>query len=221
MCLDEHWLLSRMLFMAPLFLSLTVHEWAHAWSAFLLGDDTAKRLGRLTLNPLAHIDPIGTLLLPAIGVPFGWAKPVPLNPPRFRRNVDLRTGVVLTAAAGPLSNICMAVGSMLLLTFLMQFNLMGSSHGNAMYSFLQTLILLNVVLAVFNALPIPPLDGSRIVDGVIPRRYRKAWDRFCRLGPIALFAVIALPYALGINLFIWPLEVSQSALNLLLTWFCV
>ena len=104
---DSHTLLT--LFPVPLVLSLTVHEWAHACSAYRLGDDTAARQGRLTLNPIAHIDPIGTFLAPLLGVPFGWAKPVPVNPLRFRRDVSMRCRDVLTAAAGPVSNLILAV----------------------------------------------------------------------------------------------------------------
>jgi Zn-dependent protease len=98
---SEAALLARATLFIPLLLSLAVHEWAHAWTARQLGDDTAERAGRLTLNPLAHVDPIGTLLLPLLGIPFGWAKPVPIEPLRFRRDVRLRAGVALTAAAGP------------------------------------------------------------------------------------------------------------------------
>src|SRR5574340_1315088 len=90
-----------LMMLIPLVLSLSVHEFAHAWSAWKLGDDTADRMGRLTLNPIAHVDPIGTLLLPLLGVPFGWARPVPVNPARFRRNVNMNTGMAMTAAAGP------------------------------------------------------------------------------------------------------------------------
>src|SRR5215471_12296793 len=97
------------MYLVPLLLSLTVHEWAHAWSAYRLGDDTAAKLGRLTLNPIAHIDPIGTLILPLLGVPFGWAKPVPVVASRFRRGVNMTTGMMITAAAGPLSNVVLAV----------------------------------------------------------------------------------------------------------------
>src|SRR5512147_1844508 len=86
-------------------IAFTVHEYAHAWSAYRLGDDTAARMGRLTLNPLAHIDPIGTVLLPLLRVPFGWAKPVPVNPARFRPDVPMARGMMITAAAGPASNI--------------------------------------------------------------------------------------------------------------------
>ena len=101
----------RLAYVIVLLLSLSVHEWAHAISAFRLGDDTAYRQGRLTLNPLAHIDPVGTLLLPLLGVPFGWARPVPVNPARFRRDVHMRTGMMLTAAAGPASNLVLALVS--------------------------------------------------------------------------------------------------------------
>src|SRR5262252_9131058 len=95
--------------LVPLLLSLTVHEWAHAYSAHRLGDDTAERQGRLTLNPIPHIDLVGTLLLPLLGVPFGWAKPVPVNPARFKRTVNMRTGMLITAAAGPFSNLVLAI----------------------------------------------------------------------------------------------------------------
>src|SRR6185369_11527845 len=98
-------LLQRLMFLPIMLLSLTVHEWAHAYSAFRLGDDTAERQGRLTLDPIAHIDFFGTLLLPLLGVPFGWAKPVPVNPVRFDRRVPMRVGMLLTAAAGPVSNL--------------------------------------------------------------------------------------------------------------------
>ena len=99
-----------MLFLVPVVLSLTIHEFAHAWCAFQLGDDTAAREGRLTLNPVEHIDPVG-LLLPLLGVPFGWAKPVPVNPARMRTSFE--TGVVLTAAAGPISNLLLAIAATL------------------------------------------------------------------------------------------------------------
>ena len=114
MSLDD--LAARGLVFIPILLSLTVHEWAHAWSAWRLGDDTAKLLGRMTLNPLDHIDPVGTLLLPLIGIPFGWAKPVPINPLRFRRTVSLRLGILIVAAAGPISNLLLAAAAWLVLS---------------------------------------------------------------------------------------------------------
>src|SRR3712207_2268072 len=100
MTIGSEWLADRVVWLVPVLLSLGVHEWAHAWSAWRLGDDTARLQGRLSLNPLVHMDPVGTLLLPLLGVPFGWAKPVPFEPLRFRRSVSLRTGTLLVAAAG-------------------------------------------------------------------------------------------------------------------------
>src|SRR5215468_292941 len=114
-------LLNRLMYVPILILSLTVHEWAHAYSAFRLGDDTAARQGRLTLNPLPHIDPFGTILCPLLGVPFGWAKPVPVVPSRFRRDVNMRTGMMITAAAGPLSNLALAVVCTVLYGLLLRF----------------------------------------------------------------------------------------------------
>ena len=107
--MDSEVILGRILLFIPLLLSLTVHEWAHAWSASLLGDKTAESQGRLTLNPLAHMDLIGTVMLPLLGVPFGWAKPVPVNPARFNRKISMAKGMLLTAAAGPASNVVLGL----------------------------------------------------------------------------------------------------------------
>ena len=210
MFFDESSLISRMIFLIPLLLSLSVHEWAHAWSAWKLGDDTAARLGRLTLNPVAHIDPVGTLLLPLLGVPFGWAKPVPINPGRFSRRVSLQTGLMLTAAAGPLSNICLALGCTVVLALILGLQL---GAGAAVLSLLQTGIFLNVVLAVFNALPIPPLDGSRVADALMPDVLRPAWDGLCSIGPIVLIGVLALPIVFGVSLIDWPLAMTETLLR--------
>ena len=98
----------RLMWLPISILSLSFHEFAHAWSAWKLGDDTASREGRLTLNPVSHIDLLGTIILPLLGVPFGWAKPVPVNPARFRRDVNMSTGMAITATAGPLSNVLLA-----------------------------------------------------------------------------------------------------------------
>ena len=108
--MDGNAMLERLIWFIPVLLSLTVHEWAHAWTAWKLGDDTAKHLGRLTLNPIAHMDPVGTFLLPLMGVPFGWAKPVPVNPLRFDQSVSIRGEMMLVAIAGPISNVCIAAG---------------------------------------------------------------------------------------------------------------
>ena len=203
---NDDWLRTRMLFLIPLLLSLSVHEWAHAWSAWKLGDDTAARQGRLSLNPMVHIDPIGTVLLPMLGVPFGWAKPVPINPGRFVRTVSVRTGVLLTAAAGPVSNLCLAFGCLCIQAVLISVEI---EVAPALSSLLHTTIFLNVILAVCNALPIPPLDGGRIADALMPDSLRPMWDGFSRLGPLALIGVIVLPTVFGISLVGWAFDVTQ------------
>jgi Zn-dependent protease len=174
----------------PMILSLSVHEWAHAWSANRLGDDTAKRMGRLTLNPVAHIDPFGTIVLPLLLVlshvpAFGWARPVPVDPSRFRRGVSMGRGMAITASAGPIANLILAVGSTVLLGVLMRADLAGT----AAKSLLIDVILLNVVLAIFNLIPLPPLDGSRIVAWLIPTRLRPGWQTVERFAPVALIVV--------------------------------
>jgi Zn-dependent protease len=206
------WLVERFIFWIPLVLSLTVHEWAHAASAKALGDDTAERLGRLSLNPLHHIDPIGTLIFPLLGVPFGWAKPVPLNPLRFRADVGMATGILLTAGAGPASNLLLA----LLTTSLVGLSarLAPGLLPDAAMPVVSTFVVLNVLLAFFNLLPIPPLDGSRIVESLIPDYFRPAWDAFASYSALALVALIFLPRMVGIDLFSWPQDWAMRLLHL-------
>lgn len=188
--LSPNGLMLRVLMLIPLLLSLSVHEWAHAWSAYRLGDDTASRQGRLTLDPLAHIDPIGTFLLPLMGIPFGWAKPVPVNPARFRRDVSMRTGMMITAAAGPISNIILALLATVITALLIRFQPDLLAAYPAVSYLLGIAIQMNVALAIFNLLPIPPLDGSRVVDGLIPYRYQDAWEKLSRFAPLLLLGVI-------------------------------
>lgn len=202
-------LFEALITLIPLILSLSVHEWAHAWSAFKLGDDTAERMGRLTLNPLSHIDPIGTILLPLLGVPFGWAKPVPVNPTRFRRSVNMTTGMMVTAAAGPLANVALAIGCTLILGLSIRFAAGLLLSQPAIELLLETSITLNLVLAIFNLLPIPPLDGSRVADGLMPRKFRPAWESFARQGPIVLLLVIFAPSFLGFSIIDWPLRQAR------------
>jgi len=183
---------SGLMMLIPLVLSLSVHEFAHAWSASRLGDDTARRAGRLTLNPLAHIDPIGTLLLPLLGVPFGWARPVPVNPARFRPGVRASTGMAITAAAGPLSNLLLAVTISTAWALIFRYHPAWMLPGRGLRELLLVMIYLNVNLALFNLLPVPPLDGSRILDGLMPTGLRPAWERLMRLSPFLLLAVFFL-----------------------------
>lgn len=142
---------------------ITVHEFCHAWSALMLGDDTAQRQGRVTLNPLAHLDPIGTLgmlLIAVVGFGIGWGRPVPVNPSRLRGR---QRGMAVTALAGPLSNVVLATA------FAIPYRFGG---GLAVPPFVDTLllqlILVNILLAAFNLIPIPPLDGLKILTGILP-----------------------------------------------------
>jgi len=173
---------STFIFVLPIFLvSLTVHEYAHGWMAYRYGDDTAKRMGRLTLNPLAHISLFGTIILPLI-VHFGWAKPVPVN-----FSVLTKRQIFKVAAAGPAANISLA----LILTGL--FHLLHLDTVSPFGYFLLLAILFNLVLAVFNLLPIPPLDGSRMVAARLksPEAIR-AYNRFGQYGIYVLIGFLVL-----------------------------
>jgi len=164
-----------------LLFSLSVHESAHAWMAHKMGDDTALMLGRVSLNPIVHIDPIGTLLFPLIqiftGIPtLGWAKPTPYNPANFRRDVSLRQGHMLVAGAGPVSNLLLA----LLFTavfFVMARAGVAGSGGQTLVMIVVAGIQMNVILAIFNLVPIPPLDGSKVASYGLPGSFGDRYDR--------------------------------------------
>ncbi|MDI7268296.1 MAG: site-2 protease family protein [Myxococcota bacterium] len=184
-------------FIVPMLLSLTVHEYSHARVAYALGDDTASMQGRLTLNPLAHADPIGTFLMPVVarlggGLPLiGWAKPVPVSPHRFDRRVTMHTGMLLTAVAGPLSNLVLmflAAAGMKIVFEVSPEAFLPPEEGvrmTAMQTGARLLVILafmNAGLAVFNLLPLPPLDGSRM----LPRRMQQF------VAPIQSFSYLIL-----------------------------
>ncbi len=177
----------RLMMLIPLVLSLSLHEWAHAWSANKLGDDTAARMGRLTLNPLVHVDLIGTIALPLMGVPFGWAKPVPVDPTRFRRGISPNGGMALTAAAGPISNFILALVCAVVLGGIYRFGYYDQAQG--WRAFLEQAILLNVSLGIFNLIPVPPLDGSRVITWFLPDSLQERWHNLGKYAPIALIAV--------------------------------
>jgi Zn-dependent protease len=186
-------ILWRAMSLIPLLLSLSVHEWAHAFAATRLGDTTAKDQGRLTLNPLAHVDVVGTLALPLLGIPFGWAKPVPVEPTRFRSDVSMARGMLVTAAAGPASNLVLAALCAALL-FAAGHVLQGfPPRFEVLAVLLERGVVLNVALAVFNLLPIPPLDGSRVVDALVPFEHRVTWRRVSMVAGVLLLLFLALP----------------------------
>jgi len=173
---------SKFLFILPIFLvSLTIHEYAHGWMAYRYGDDTAKRMGRLTLNPLAHISLVGTIILPLIAY-FGWAKPVPVN---FA--ILTKKQIFKVAAAGPLSNILLA--SVLAAAF----HLFGLDAMPRLGNFILLAIFFNLILAVFNLLPIPPLDGSKMVYAHLKSPEAvNAYNKFARYGMFVLIGFLLL-----------------------------
>ncbi len=157
------------LYALPILLAVSLHEAAHGWIAHLLGDSTALRLGRLTANPLKHIDPIGTVAVPIVmvlllGFPFGWAKPVPVDVRNFQ---NPQKDMALVALAGPVSNLLMAIFWTVVLVVAIKL-LPGSGLGRALKVMAEVGVMINIVLMVLNLLPVPPLDGGRVITGVMP-----------------------------------------------------
>jgi Zn-dependent protease len=177
-----------------LLFSLTVHETAHAWTADRLGDPTARLLGRVSLNPIVHADPIGTILFPLLalvsGAPLiGWAKPVPVD---ARRLGNPRRDFVLVAAAGPASNLLMAFAAALVLSFLpISPKIQGETNVSVpVATILSQGMRLNVLLAVFNMIPIPPLDGGNVLAGLLPYRLAASFNRLRPYGFLLLYALV-------------------------------
>jgi Zn-dependent protease len=185
---------------AVLIFSLTVHEAAHAWSASRLGDDTARRLGRVSLNPIVHVDPIGTLLLPLVAIIgnlpiIGWAKPTPVTPRNLRHP---RRDYVLVTAAGPASNLLIAVVAALALHAIPAANAAaeGMDVSSPLILLTTQLVDINLLLAVFNMIPVPPLDGGRVLSGLLPPALAIRYNQVGRFGFIIIY-VLMLTGALG------------------------
>jgi Zn-dependent protease len=188
-------------FLLALVISISIHEFSHAWSAYEMGDPTARNLGRLTLNPIKHFDPLGALMIVFMamsGWGIGWGKPVPVNPYNLR--TDPRVGMGLTSAAGPFSNLVLATLSAIPLR-------LGWSLPGLLEGFLWTMVFTNVGLAIFNLIPLPPLDGFNVVQGLIAT-FRTRWayewgsklDRLAPFGPVLLLALLSLGWFTGLNL---------------------
>jgi Zn-dependent protease len=203
---------------AVLLLSLTVHEFFHAWTAWKLGDDTAARAGRLTLNPIPHIDVLGTLILPLMNAPIGWAKPVPVNPARFDRKWTMGKGDILVSAAGPLSNLGLGLLMAVLYGLLLRFSPDLVTPGAAAHAILLRFMLVNSGLALFNLLPIPPLDGGHVAANLIPYRWRGAWDQYAHFAPYILVALVIFNSSLPLLSWVLgpPRHLILSAFNLVI-----
>jgi len=197
----------------PLLLALTVHEFAHGYVAYRLGDPTAKSLGRLTLNPLKHLDPIGTIAF--FFIKFGWAKPVPVNPAYFK---NPKKDMLWVALAGPATNLCLAIVSAIVTKFIwalastIPYSSLAEAFLVPLNGMLIASVWINLVLCIFNFLPIPPLDGSRILTGLLPDNLARSYLKVERYGFII---VLLLAFSGVLSKVIMP--VISFANNLLLS----
>jgi Zn-dependent protease len=201
-----------LIILSVLLFSLTVHEAAHAATADWFGDSTARRLGRISLNPLVHLDPVGSIVLPLMGFfaggfVFGWAKPVPVNTANLKNH---RRDFLVIAAAGPASNILLAIGASVLLGAVP--GGLGASDGmsGALATVGFTMLQLNLLLAVFNMLPIPPLDGGNVLAGLLPETMAAGYDRLVR--PYGFLILLVFMMTGWLYLFIGP------PMSLLMGW---
>jgi Zn-dependent protease len=187
----------------PILLALTFHEFAHAFVANMYGDDTAKQAGRLTLNPLRHLDPLGTIMI--FLVHFGWAKPVPVNPHRLN---NPKKDMLWISAAGPLANMALALVSGILLRLIATVGAPDQYSMTGLLTFMLIMSLkINLALAIFNVLPIAPLDGSKILFGVLPAKHENKIYVLERYGPFILIGLIVFGQFTGVSIFgklIWP-----------------
>ena len=196
-----------LIYIIPLVFAITLHEAAHGWVASILGDHTARMMGRVTLDPTKHIDPIGTIAIPLVlllsssGFIFGWAKPVPIN---FNALRSGKSGMIWVALAGPGANLLMAIGWLIIMIIAINMNI------PVLIEMGRVGILVNCVLAVFNLLPIPPLDGSRVISALLPNRLSYQYNQLEQYG---LYILLGLMFLGGFNYLVRP------GVEFLLSWF--
>ncbi|WP_456386029.1 site-2 protease family protein [Desulfolithobacter sp.] len=205
--MDINHTIQQLIILAPPFLfALTFHELAHGYVAYSLGDPTARNAGRLTLNPLKHLDPLGVIAF--IIMKIGWAKPVPVNPAYFK---DPRRDMLLVALAGPGANLLLAVASAILVKILIMVPILPMFVLQPLAGMLAASVWINIMLAVFNCLPIPPLDGSKVLMGLLPEDLARS---YARLEPFGFILLLILFYLGIISKVIMP--IISFANNLLL-----
>ena len=186
---DTNALLSLVLTLPAVLIAITFHEYAHAFAADKLGDDTPRRQGRLTLNPLAHLDPVGSIMLVFAG--FGWGKPVEINPRNFNRTISMSAGEAIVSIAGPLMNFLLAIVFTIIYFIIGKFapTFIFTQLGIIIITLLQTIVIINVGLGVFNLIPLPPLDGSKVLNHFLPY---SAKDWFARYSQVFYIIFIVL-----------------------------
>ncbi len=202
--------------------SLSLHEVCHGYAAYLCGDPTARNLGRLTLNPLKHLDPIGTIMMLLVG--FGWAVPVPINTRNFKK---YKRDLSIVALAGPLSNIALAFVCVGLMFIVAKVTPKATDISNLIQYFFFMAALMNIGLAVFNLIPLPPLDGSRIIIAILPRKILDSYLKIEQYSRFIFLAIVLSSYIpLGIgsfsnlsDLFFFPIEWLRDTILNSFTWF--
>jgi Zn-dependent protease len=196
-----------LLYVLILVISVALHEFGHAFMADRLGDDTPRRQGRVTLNPLAHADLIGTIVLPLmggfVGAGFGWGKPVQWQPHRVSRGVSMSTAKILVSVAGPAMNLVLGTAVALVHTILVSQHVVDGMFTGVGRVLLAASIT-NYVLFFFNLLPVPPLDGGHVAQSFMPYRYRNQYAEVARYAPFALLALMFIPQLQTV--FVWPAE---------------
>jgi Zn-dependent protease len=189
-------LISRLI---TLLVAFSIHEFAHAWTANAFGDDTARNAGRLTLNPLKHLDPIGTLVLVFAG--FGWAKPVPINPYALERKSP--SAVMWVSLAGPFSNFLLAIIAAIPIRFgWISYAATGKIFPSP-YTFLIEFLTINLLLFLFNLIPLAPLDGEKIIDYLLPESWRHSFERIRPYSTLILLLIIFVLPMIGVDVFGW------------------